>query len=136
MNIFKANKTSLEAELNVPLANLDLEEWFDSILSSDNSEDDNGSKINKAATSFTNNNNNNNKTNLTDSISICSSLEDLVKSFDKNVKECLVNYKDIDIGQLAPVQVRSQEDIMKDSQLDIFILFTELNKNLIKSNFF
>ena len=55
-------------------------------------------------------------TNLTDSISLCSSLEDLVKTFDKNVKECLVNYKDIDIGQLAPVQVRSQEDIMNDSQ--------------------
>lgn len=44
------------------------------------------------------------------------SLEDLVQSFDKNVKECLRNYKNIDIGQLAPVQVRTHDDIINDSQ--------------------
>ena len=48
---------------------------------------------------------------------LCNSLEDLVKTFDQNVKKCLSNYKDVDVGQLAPVQVRSQEDIMHDSQL-------------------
>ena len=38
----------------------------------------------------------------------------------------LINYKDIDIGQLAPVQVRSQEEILNDSQYDIikFKLFS------------
>ena len=130
MNIVKANKLSLEDELNVPLANLDLEEWFDAILLSSSSSSSNEEDGNQQST--LNNNNNNNKTstttaktktNLTDSISICSSLEDLVKSFDKNVKECLVNYKDIDIGQLAPVQVRSQEDIMNDSQLERLFYF-------------
>lgn len=96
--MFYNNKNdTLEDELNVPLASQDLEEWFDSII---NTEEITPTK----------------KSNLTDSISLCSSLEDLVKTFDKNVKECLVNYKDIDIGQLAPVQVRSQEDIMNDSQ--------------------
>jgi hypothetical protein len=99
---------SLDDELNVPIANLDLEEWFDSI----NSNDEEPIRSNET----------NKKSNLTDSISLCSSLEDLVKSFDKNVKECLINYKDIDIGQLAPVQVRSQEEILNDSQYDIIKL--------------
>lgn len=53
---------------------------------------------------------------LLDSIDLCNSLEDLVKTFDKSVKECLRNYKNIDIGQLAPVQVRTQEDLVNDSQ--------------------
>ena len=101
----KKKSISLDDELNVPIANLDLEEWFDSI----NSNDEEPIRSNET----------NKQSNLTDSISLCSSLEDLVKSFDKNVKECLINYKDIDIGQLAPVQVRSQEEILNDSQYDI-----------------
>ena len=63
-----------------------------------------------------NNQNHTNSSNLTNSIDLCNSLEDLVKTFDQNVKECFSNYKNIDIGQLAPVQVRSQEDIINDSQ--------------------
>lgn len=51
-----------------------------------------------------------------ETIDLCNSLEDLVKTFDKNVKECLKNYKNIDIGQLAPVQVRTEEDLINDSQ--------------------
>lgn len=49
-------------------------------------------------------------------VDLCNSLEDLVKTFDKNVKECLKNYKNIDIGQLAPVQVRTEDDLINDSQ--------------------
>lgn len=51
---------------------------------------------------------------------LCNSLEDLVKTFDKNVKECLKNYKNIDIGQLAPVQVRTEDDLVNDSQYVYF----------------
>ena len=57
-----------------------------------------------------------NKGNLSDSLEISVSLEDLVKTFDQNVKECLINYNNIDVGQLAPVQVRKQEDLMNESQ--------------------
>lgn len=99
-------KINLEEELKVPIVNLDLEEWFDSIL------DEKSESVSRVET----NNVKSDKSNLAESISLCSSLEDLVKTFDKNVKECLVNYKDIDIGQLAPVQVRSQEEVMNDSQ--------------------
>jgi hypothetical protein len=49
-------------------------------------------------------------------VEISVSLEDLVKTFDQNVKECLINYNNIDVGQLAPVQVRKQEDLMNESQ--------------------
>lgn len=54
--------------------------------------------------------------NLAEAIDLCNSLEDLVKTFDKNVKECFTKFKNIDVGQLAPVQVRSQDDIINDSQ--------------------
>ena len=101
MHLVTKKSMSLDDELNVPIANLDLEEWFDSI---------NSDETNPVRPEM------NKKSNLTDSISLCNSLEDLVKTFDKNVKDCLINYKDIDIGQLAPVQVRSQEEILNDSQ--------------------
>ena len=110
----KHQQFSLDSEINAPMASLDLEDWLDLITA--NQEENNktekhlkDSKINKQPSSS-------NETNLIDSIDLCNSLEDLVKTFDKSVKECLTNYKDIDIGQLAPVQVRLQEDIINDSQ--------------------
>lgn len=107
----------LDNEINAPIADLDLEDWLDLITSSANIEETKSEKkrivdtSNESTTNFKESN-----SNLVDSIDLCSSLEDLVKTFDKNVKECLTNYKNIDIGQLAPVQVRLQEDIVNDSQ--------------------
>ena len=122
-------------DLNAPIANLDIEDWLDLITNDeklDNNNNTNKSKSDsalepKVLTDTTNENKSNkpinNKSsssklnsNLVESIDLCNSLEDLVKTFDQNVKECCVNYKNIDIGQLAPVQVRSQEDIINDSQ--------------------
>lgn len=43
------------------------------------------------------------------------SLEDLVHTFDKTLSECFSDYKD-NIANIAPVQVRSQEEIINGCQ--------------------
>ena len=130
-NNFISEKSQFQIEeLNAPIANLDIEDWLDLITSDDKLDNNNNkSKIevladttneNKSNKSINNSKSNANNcklsSNLVESIDLCNSLEDLVKTFDQNVKECFVNYKNIDIGQLAPVQVRAQEDIINDSQ--------------------
>lgn len=112
------NHLNVESEKSAPLCDLDIEEWLDSFTEEDdnNNQDSECSNVKK----------NRLKSNLVESIDVCNSLEDLVKTFDQNVKKCLSNYKDIDIGQLAPVQVRSQDQLMNESQYDPF--FFSLNK--------
>ena len=129
----KYQQFQLDNEINAPIASLDLEDWLDFITNNNNTNIPNSNeeiidcknkqelpllnvKGNDTPLKNPSNNISSTSTNLTDTIDLCSSLEDLVKTFDKNVKECLTNYKDIDIGQLAPVQVRLQEDIINDSQ--------------------
>lgn len=43
------------------------------------------------------------------------SLEDLVSNFDEKIAQCLKNL-DENTEQIAPVQVRTQEEIMNESQ--------------------
>ena len=43
------------------------------------------------------------------------SLEDLVNTFDEKITKCFHNYQE-NVEQLAPVQVRTQEEILKDCQ--------------------
>ena len=43
------------------------------------------------------------------------SLEDLVSNFDSAITECFKN-PDVATEELAPVQVRTQEEIMSESQ--------------------
>jgi hypothetical protein len=126
-----------QSELMAPIANLDMDDLLDFII------DDKQAVTNDQAVRSTHNNHdefdeddedygeemppnekrknlskNKSKSNsdLSDPVDLCNSLEDLVKTFDKNVKECFTKYKNIDVGQLAPVQVRSQNDIINDSQ--------------------
>jgi hypothetical protein len=98
---------NFDKELNAPIFKLDMEEWIDMFNEESHSNDEYEKNENKE---------NSSSSNLIESVEICSSLEDLVKTFDQNVKKCLSNYKDIDIGQLAPVQVRTQEQLMNESQ--------------------
>ncbi|GAB0086368.1 uncharacterized protein DMENIID0001_004180 [Sergentomyia squamirostris] len=44
------------------------------------------------------------------------SLEDLVNTFDEKITKCFGNYEE-SVANLAPVQIRSQEDIMNECQL-------------------
>lgn len=104
----------LENELSAPICNLDIEEWLESFTDDEDSappsECSTTSNVDRPARKKLD-------SNLVESIEHCNSLEDLVKTFDCNVKKCLSNYKDIDVGQLAPVQVRSQEQLMNESQM-------------------
>lgn len=43
------------------------------------------------------------------------SLEDLVNTFDEKITKCFGNYEQ-SVEELAPVQVRSQEEIMNECQ--------------------
>ena len=43
------------------------------------------------------------------------SLEDLVNSFDEKITKCFSNFEE-NVEEMAPVQVRSQEEIMNDCQ--------------------
>lgn len=43
------------------------------------------------------------------------SLEDLVNTFDEKITKCFGNYEE-SVEKLAPVQVRSQEEIMNECQ--------------------
>ncbi|GAB0097991.1 fasciculation and elongation protein zeta-2 [Sergentomyia squamirostris] len=44
------------------------------------------------------------------------SLEDLVNTFDEKITKCFGNYEE-SVANLAPVQIRSQEDIMNECQM-------------------
>lgn len=43
------------------------------------------------------------------------SLEDLVNSFDEKISNCFCNFGE-QVDHIAPVQIRSQEEIMNDCQ--------------------
>lgn len=43
------------------------------------------------------------------------SLEDLVNSFDEKITNCFSNFQE-DVEEMAPVQVRTQEEVMNDCQ--------------------
>ncbi len=48
-------------------------------------------------------------------VNFSGSLEDLVNTFDEKITKCFCNYKE-NVEKFAPVQVRSQEEIMNDCQ--------------------
>lgn len=147
----ESNSNGIENELNAPIANIDVEDWLIDLISSDNSsnnaatsemttssassavalaDDDDGLKVhnsNRKRTTSADRLHGYTEEYAADSIDLCNSLEDLVKTFDKNVKECLKNYKNIDIGQLAPVQVRTEDDLINDSQYDRLLNFISYN---------
>lgn len=77
-------------------------------------------KVN-AANNINNNNNINklltkdNIDNFNEGSSFSGSLEDLVNTFDEKITKCFGNYEQ-SVEELAPVQVRSQEEIMNECQ--------------------
>lgn len=87
-----------------------------------NINNDNNNTIESLKLNATNNINNNNiKKILTkDNIdnfneAFTGSLEDLVNTFDEKITKCFGNYEQ-SVEELAPVQVRSQEEIMNECQ--------------------
>jgi hypothetical protein len=79
-------------------------------------------KMNTTTNNNINNNNNINKILTKDNIdnfaegsTFSGSLEDLVHNFDEKITKCFGNYEQ-SVEELAPVQVRSQEEIMNECQ--------------------
>lgn len=54
------------------------------------------------------------------------SLEDLVNSFDEKITNCFCDY-DEEVESLAPVQVRSQEEVINDCQYVAFLVGFRVN---------
>lgn len=94
----------------------------ENLLVIDNNNTIDNASFKNATNSINNNNNNNNlKKILTkDNIdnfneAFTGSLEDLVNTFDEKITKCFGNYEQ-SVEELAPVQVRSQEEIMNECQ--------------------
>lgn len=65
------------------------------------------------------------------------SLEDLVQSFDKKLSECFGDYQDKEnVSQIAPVQVRSQEEVINGCQLVFSQSSCKHKKSSIKHSMF
>lgn len=90
----------------------------ENLLVIDNNNSIDNLKLN--ATNSLNNNNNISKILTKDNVdnfneAFTGSLEDLVNTFDEKITKCFGNYEQ-SVEELAPVQVRSQEEIMNECQ--------------------
>ena len=99
-----------ELQFEAPLAKFDGEEWndfndFQTATDLQNSNKDSNMPTEKVDDGFTDN----------FSETFSGSLEDLVNTFDEKITKCFCNYDD-KVENFAPVQVRTQEEIMNDCQ--------------------
>ncbi|XP_050730446.1 fasciculation and elongation protein zeta-1-like [Eriocheir sinensis] len=110
-----------ELEVSVPLAQFDTDEWaeFSDFQSSQDPNCNDNTQNLTTGTSDPNDNNDflDNMSDTTDTFkdSFSASLEDLVNTFDEKITKCFCNYED-QVEKFAPVQVRTQEEIMNDCQ--------------------
>lgn len=132
-----------ELKFEAPLAQLEEDEWGtvdyqsvtatadslnylnnlkENLLSMDNNNIKNNNTIENLKLDATNsiNNNNINKIITKDNIdnfneAFTGSLEDLVNTFDEKITKCFGNYEQ-SVEEIAPIQVRSQEEIMNECQ--------------------
>ncbi len=100
-----------ELQFEAPLANFDGDEWneFNDFQTKADIENSNNMTTGRAHSSVVDNDTEFNDLNFSES------LEDLVNTFDDKITKCFCNYED-NVEQFAPVQVRTQEEIMNDCQ--------------------
>ena len=104
-----------ELQFEAPLASFENEEWneyhdfqsanFDNMNSSKDTSTDKTQPPPKNATVDADN--------FREALS--GSLDDLVNSFDEKISNCFCNFEE-QVEKIAPVQIRSQEEIMNDCQ--------------------
>ena len=99
-----------ELSFEAPLAKFDGEEWnefhdFQTVSDMENSNKDPTMATERTDTSAVDN----------FSETFSGSLEDLVNTFDDKITKCFHNYEE-NIEKIAPVQLRTQEEIMNDCQ--------------------
>nr|XP_040218352.2 fasciculation and elongation protein zeta-2 [Anopheles coluzzii] len=98
----------------------DLNELNDNLLLGDDTVRGGGDSNTTTTTTTANNNNNIKVGPIKDNVDFAEaftgSLEDLVNTFDEKITKCFGNYEQ-SVEELAPVQVRSQEEIMNECQM-------------------
>ncbi|XP_047475256.1 fasciculation and elongation protein zeta-2-like isoform X2 [Penaeus chinensis] len=110
-----------ELEVSVPLAKFDTDEWAE-FSDFQSSQDTNCNPTTPNTTGTTPEKNDNdfldNMSDTTENFkdTFSTSLEDLVNCFDDKITKCFCNYED-KVEKYAPVQVRTQEEIMNDCQM-------------------
>jgi len=107
-----AGRKMAELQFEAPLAKFENEEWndyddFQRAIDIENSNKDCDKMKNGDS------NENGETENFVETVS--GSLEDLVNSFDEKITNCFRNLEE-NVDKLAPVQIRSQEEIMNDCQ--------------------
>ena len=121
-----------ELEVTVPLAQFDTDEWaeFSDFQSSQdqncNTNTNTNMQTNTSSLTPDKNDNNDILDNMSDTTetfkdSFSASLEDLVNTFDEKITKCFCNYED-QVEKYAPVQVRTQEEIMNECQYVLLLL--------------
>ncbi|XP_068222438.1 fasciculation and elongation protein zeta-1-like [Palaemon carinicauda] len=110
-----------ELEVSVPLAKFDTDEWDEfSDFQSSIDTNCNPTDVSHTTSDTPERNDNDFTDNMSDTAenfkdTISTSLEDLVNCFDDKITKCFCNYED-KVEKYAPVQVRTQEEIMNDCQ--------------------
>ena len=99
-----------ELKFEAPLARFDGEDWNEFHDFQTTSDIENSNNQTNMSTEPTENST---LDNFSETFS--GSLEDLVNTFDEKITKCFCNYED-QVEEFAPVQVRSQEEIMSDCQ--------------------
>ncbi|XP_018028196.1 fasciculation and elongation protein zeta-2 [Hyalella azteca] len=108
-----------EIKVSVPLAKFDNDEWDEFSDFQSSSEPNRNKNVSRTVVSTPNDNDVlDNMSDTTDNLddTFSTSLEDLVNTFDEKITKCFHNYED-EVDKYAPVQVRSQEEIMNDCQM-------------------
>ena len=98
-----------ELQFEAPLAQFDGDEWNDF---NDYQTTEDIENSNKALTRVMESGEPGTTDNFTDTFS--GSLEDLVSTFDDKITKCFCNTESVE--KIAPVQVRTQDEIMEDCQ--------------------
>ena len=103
-----------ELQFQAPLANFDGDEWNEFNDFQTTSDIENSNKITNMATEHSGPSAVDNFNEFND-VNFSGSLEDLVNTFDEKITKCFCNYEE-NVEKFAPVQVRTQEEIMNDCQ--------------------
>ena len=102
-----------ELKFDAPLAKFDGDEWNEFHDFQTTTDLDNSNLVNRMATEKSENTE---LDNFGETFS--GSLEDLVNTFDEKITKCfsICNYEDSNVEKIAPVQIRTQEEVINECE--------------------
>ena len=109
-----------ELDVSVPLAKFDTDEWAEFSDFQSSQDLNRNTSVSNTTTTTPEKNDNDITDNMSDTTenfkdTFSTSLEDLVNTFDEKITKCFHNYDD-NVEKYAPVQVRTQDEIMNECQ--------------------